>query len=136
VSNYTHYNQPFAYPPGGNFQEFIGIAHFQSAPKWTTDARAIYYYQGLDSAGRNFGANILENYTTRTGDLGYKVGSGTRATCFNGTMLVSYELKQNLFFDASLQYRTYKIENQPGQNTTTLVTAGIRLNMFKRVYDF
>ena len=136
VSNYTHYNQPLAHPLGANFQEFIGIAHYQPAPKWTIDARAIYYYKGLDSSGRNFGGNIFENYNTRVGDLGYFVGRGAKAKCFNGTALVSYELKQNLFLDASFQYRTYKIDNQPAQNNTTLVTAGIRLNMFKRVYDF
>jgi hypothetical protein len=136
VSNYTHYNQPLAHPLGANFQEFIGIAHYQPSPKWTIDARAIYYYQGLDSAGRNFGSNIFKNYTTRTGDLGYKVGGGAKATCFNGNMLISYELKQNLFLDASLQHRTYKIDGQSGNSNTTLVTAGIRLNMFKRVYDF
>ena len=136
VTNYSHYNQPLAHPLGANFQEFIGIAHYQPAPKWTIDARAIYFYKGLDSTGRNFGGNIFENYTTRTGDLGYYVGSGTKAKCFNGTALVSYELVQNLFLDASFQYRTYKIDNQPVQSNTTLVTAGIRLNMFKRVYDF
>jgi len=61
VSNYTHYNQPLAHPLGANFQEFIGIAHYQPAPKWTIEARAIYYYKGLDSSGRNFGGNIFEN---------------------------------------------------------------------------
>ena len=136
IANYTHYNQPLAHPLGANFQEFIGIAHYQPAPKWTIDARAIYYYQGLDSTGKNFGGNIFKNYTTRVGDDGFKVGSGAKATCFNGTVLVSYELRQNLFLDASFQNRTYKIANQTGQSNTTLVTAGIRLNMFKRVYDF
>ena len=136
ISNYSHYNQPLAHPLGANFQEFIGIVHYQPAPKWTIDARAIYFYKGLDSSARNFGGNIFKNYTTRVGDLGYNVGSGAKATCFNGTALVSYELKQNLFLDASFQHRTYTINNQPGQSNTTLVTAGIRLNMFKRVYDF
>jgi hypothetical protein len=136
ISNYTHYNQPLAHPLGANFQEFIGIAHYQPAPKWTIDARAIYYYQGLDTAGKNFGANIFKLNTTRVGDDGYKIASGAKATCFNGTVLVSYELRQNLFLDASFQNRTYKIANQTGQSNTTLVTAGIRLNMFKRVYDF
>ena len=136
ISNYTHYNQPLAHTLGANFQEFIGIAHYQPSPKWTIDARAIYYYQGLDTTGKNFGTNIFKLNTTRVGDDGYKIGSGAKATCFNGTVLVSYELRQNLFLDASFQNRTYKIANQTGQSNTTLVTAGIRLNMFKRVYDF
>ena len=61
VANYTHYNQPLAHPLGANFQEFIGILKYQPAPKWYINARAIYYYQGLDSAGINFG-RILLNY--------------------------------------------------------------------------
>ncbi len=138
LANYTHYNQPLAHPLGANFQEIIGIAHYQPAPKWTIDARAIYYYQGLDSAGLNFGGNIFKNYTTRAnpGLDNYAVGNGAKATCFNGTLLVSYELRPNLFLDASLQSRLYKIENQTGRSNTTLVTAGVRLNMFKRQYDF
>ncbi len=137
VANYTHYNQPLAHPLGANFQEFIGIAHYQPAPKWTIDAKAIYYYQGLDSAGFNYGGNIFEIYTAnRPFDSGFKVGSGAKAKCFNGTLLISYELKNNVFLDASLQQRTYKIAGLSGQSSTTLVTAGVRVNMFKRQYDF
>ena len=29
VGSYTHYNQPLAHPRGGNFNELIGIAHYQ-----------------------------------------------------------------------------------------------------------
>jgi len=135
IANYTHYNQPLAHPLGANFQEFIVIANYQPSPKWYAYLRAIYYYQGLDSAGRNFGANPFRDYTTRVGETGYKVGSGNKATCFNGFFQVSYELKQNLFFDVSLQYRTYKTQIVPEKTSTTIVTAGVRLNMFKRNYD-
>lgn len=136
ISNYTHYNQPLAHPLGANFQEFIGIAHYQPAPRWTINARAIYFYQGLDSAGQNFGANIFKKNGTRVKETGFKVGSGAKATSFNGNLLISYELKQNLFLDASLLRRTYSIAGFSGQSNTTLVTAGIRLNMFKRNYDY
>ena len=136
IANYTHYNQPLAHPLGANFQEFIGIAHYQPAPKWTIDARAIYFYQGLDSTNLNYGGNIFKRNSTRSMDTGFKVGSGAKATCFNGNLLVSYELKQNLFLDASLLHRTYSIAGFTGQSNTTLVTAGIRLNMFKRNYDY
>ncbi len=136
IANYTHYNQPLAHPLGANFQEFIGIAHYQPAPRWTIDARAIYFYQGLDTLNQNFGGNIFRSYNTRTKDNGFKVGSGAKATCFNGNLLISYELKQNLFLDASVLHRTYSIAGFAGQSNTTLVTAGIRLNMFKRNYDY
>ena len=136
VANYTHYNQPMAHPLGANFQEFVGVLNYQPTPKWRVNARIIYYNQGLDSAGINYGANPLRDYTTRTMEEGYNIGSGNKATCFNGTLNVSYELRENLFLEATLQQRNYKLESVPGTVNSTFVSAGIRLNMFKRAYDF
>lgn len=136
IANYTHYNQPLAHPLGANFQEFIGIVNYQPAPKWHINARAIYFYQGLDSAGQNFGGNIFKNYNSRMKDNGFNVGSGNKVTCFNGLLDLSYELKENLFIDLSLQQRNYKMTNVPGSVNSTLFNAGIRLNMAKRTYDF
>jgi len=136
IANYTHYNQPLAHPLGSNFQEVLAIINYQPANKWYITAKAIYYYQGLDSAGKNFGGNPFRNYASRTMNTGFKVGSGSKATCFNGIFQASYEWKENLFFDLSFQYRNYKIANVAGQSNTSLVTAGVRLNMFKRDYDF
>ena len=136
IANYTHYNQPLAHPLGANFQEFIGIIRYQPAPKWNVYAQAIYYYQGLDSAGKNFGSNIFRNYTTRAMNDGFKIGSGDKATCFNGYLQVSYEVKENLFLEVSGQYRNYKIQSAPIASNSTIITAGIRLNMFNRRYDF
>jgi Capsule assembly protein Wzi len=140
VANYTHYNQPLAHPLGANFQEFIGIIHYQPAPKWTIYARAIYYNQGVDTLGLNFGGNIFKDYRTRLSGTGsntdFGLGDGANAKCLNINAQVSYELRENLFFEASFQSRLYKIQGIPGQSKTTLVTAGVRLNMFKRNYDF
>ena len=105
VANYTHYNQPLAHPLGAGFQEFIGIVKYQPAPKWYINARAIYYYQGLDSAGENFGSNPFELYTTRTSNFGYFVGSGDKVKVLNASFVVSYELRENLFIEGSYLYR-------------------------------
>ncbi len=146
VTNYTHYNQPLAHPLGANFQEFIGIIKYQPIPKLYINARAIYYYQGLDSAGYNFGSSPFELYNVgRPPDPsnplvlranGYTVGGGMKATCLNTLLQVSYELRENLYFDLSLQHRTYKVNLLNTNTSNTLFTAGIRLNMFKRMYDF
>ena len=69
-------------------------------------------------------------------DNGFKIGSGNKATVFNGYLQVSYEWKENLFFDLSMQYRTYKTTTVPAQTNNSLITAGVRLNMFKREYDY
>jgi hypothetical protein len=136
IANYTHYNQPLAHPLGANFQEVLAVVNFQPARKWYIVAKAIYYYQGLDSAGKNFGSNIFKNYATRTMNTGFSIGSGNKATCLNGILQVSYEWRENLYIDLSAQYRNYKLASTPGSTNTTMASIGIRLNMFKRDYDF
>jgi len=136
IANYTHYNQMLAHPLGANFQEFIGIINYQPKPRWYINARAIYYYQGIDSAGKDFGGNPLEDYRNRTMETGFTIGGGTKATCLNALLQVSYEFRQNLFFDVSAQYRSYKLANVSTKTNTTFVSASVRLNMFKRDYDY
>ena len=136
VANYTHYNQPLAHPLGANFQEFIGIVRYQPAPKWYVYLQAIYYYKGLDSAGINYGGNIFRDYTTRTMSNGYKIGSGDKIKVLNAFLQVSYEVRENIFFEISGQYRNFKSITNPTAYNTTLVTAGVRMNMFTRQYDY
>ena len=136
IANYTHYNQPLAHPLGGNFREFIGILKYQPKPKIYLNAKLIYYIQGLDSAGFNFGSNPLENYVTRPRDFGFKIGSGYRASCLNASFAASYELKENLFVDATALFRTYKIRELSSTNNTKMLTVGIRWNIGRREYDY
>lgn len=138
ISNYSHYNQPLAHPLGANFQEYVARVHYQPAPKWYLLGTIIYYNKGLDSTGYNAGGDIFRLDTDRYGiEEGFNVGGGKKVTCLNATMQLSYELRENLYLDLSYQYRNYKIVNDPTQSSnTSLVTAGIRLNLFKREYDF
>jgi hypothetical protein len=131
VTNYTHYNQMLAHPLGANFQEYIGILKYQPAKKWYINARAIYYYQGLDSAGINFGSNPFELYTTRTKDFGYFVGDGRKVKCLNASLVVSYELKENLFIEGSYLMRKYT-----GLATANMFGIGVRLNAARRDYNY
>jgi len=140
VSNYTHYNQPLAHPLGANFQEFVGIIRYQPAPKWYVQVRTLFYMQGLDSVGgrnRNYGFNPFNLYNAnRYDDYGYNIGSGRKAACLNALAQLSYELRENLFVDLSAQYRTYSIQNEAASPAGTFISAGVRMNMFKREYDF
>ncbi len=136
ISNYTHYNQPLAHPLGANFQEFMTIIRYQPAPKWYIYLHAMYYHKGLDTAGRNYGGNIFRNYTTRTMNDGFKVGSGNKATVLNTYLQVSYEIRENIFFELTGMYRRYTDLLNPTAVTTTLITGGVRINMFNRRYDF
>ena len=137
VSNYSHYNQPLAHPLGANFSEFIAIARYQPFYKLNLEARIIYNRQGLDSNGLNFGSNIFLNYDTRPREYGFKIGSGIPATSVNAYAAVSYEIKENLFLELSAMYRTYTVHDIiPTTSSSTMFTAGIRLNMFRRQYDY
>lgn len=137
-ANYGHYNQPLAHPLGANFIEAIGIIKYQPLAKLTTSARLIFWKQGVDTGNSNTGSNIFKLYSTRSsGDYGYSLPSGPRATGLNAQLLGSYEVKENLFIDASMLIRRWKTAGDvyTPQNTN-LFTLGLRLNMFRREYEF
>lgn len=138
LANYTHFNQPLAHPLGANFVEAIGIIRYQPLPKWTTSARLIVWKQGTDTAGTNVGTNIFMDYRIRpTGDYGYQLPNGPRATGVNAQLLVSYEVKENLFLEASALIRNYKSGvAEIANRNMSVFTAGIRMNMFRREYDY
>lgn len=139
IDNYSHYNQPLAHPLGANFAEFIGIVRYQPAYKWNLEGKFIYYKQGLDSAGINFGANIFENYTTRPREYGFQIGSGIPANVINLSGLVSWQWRENVFLELSAMYRRFSVNdptNTYQSTSSTTVSAGIRINMFRRQYDY
>lgn len=135
VSDYSHSNQPLAHPLGAGFQEDILIVKYQPLHKLFITAKAIFFKQGLDSLGRNMGSNILRSYKTRPRNYDFFIGSGDEVKAFNASLLVSYELKENLFIDAGVMHRTYNRMIE-GDASTTVVSFGVRLNMARRTFDF
>lgn len=137
VANYTHYNQPLAHPLGANFVEAIGIARYQPHPKWTISGRLILWKQGADTASSNVGSNIFMVNSTRNGDYGYNLPYGPRSTGVNAQLLASYEIAENIFLEGSLLIRNLKnpLPQVPDRNTS-LITAGVRMNMFRRECDY
>lgn len=142
TAGYNHYNQPLAHPLGANVREAIGIIRYQPVNKLYLTAKAIYWEQGLDSAGFNFGSNtLLLNKAVFEGgrrlrDYNYSIGSGRKSHAVNGSFLASYELKENLFIDASALYRIYVSPNSFKDDYTTMFSLGMRWNMFRREYDY
>jgi hypothetical protein len=140
VANYTHYNQPLAHPLGANFQEWIGIARYQPAPKWLMQAKAIYINQGRDTGNISFGGNIfLPNVPPyRTKDYGYTTGNGIATKTAIASFLLSYEWKPNLFFEANALYRkqTVALSTINPRQGAFIISAGIRWNMHRREFDF
>ena len=136
VANYTHYNQPLAHPLGANFRESVGIVRYQPSPRWSGQLKVIWWKQGLDSANSNLGSNIFKLNTTRShGDYGYDMLGGVSSQGLNTSGLVSFEWKENLFLDGSLMYRHFTKEGFSTENTL-MFTLGVRVNMFRREYDY
>jgi hypothetical protein len=139
VANYTHYNQPLAHPLMANFSEWIGIARYQPAPKWLILGKLIMYEQGRDSSSRSFGSNIfLPTYPPfRQGDYGYRIGSGWNTDVFYGSLLISYELRENLFLEVNAVARKQKTTTAPiTSNNSTIISFGVRWNMQRRDFEF
>jgi hypothetical protein len=142
VANYTHYNQPLAHPLMANFSEIIGIARYQPLPKWLITAELLYYKQGLDSNAQSYGSNIfLPNQAPyRIGDYGYNIGAGQLTNVTYASLLLSYEVRENLFLELSGVYRKQETKTPPitssNTNNTTIISFGVRWNMHRREFDF
>lgn len=139
IGDYSHYNQPLAHPLGANFQEFIGIARYQPAPKWMIIGKLMYYIQGRDSSAESFGSNIFLPYRPpyRLRDYGYSIGSGWKTDVTYASFLLSYEWKENLFFELNAVFRKLETKTPPiiSQNTS-IITAGVRWNIGRREFEF
>ena len=140
VANYTHYNQPLAHPLGANFQEFIGIARYQPAPRWFAQGKLFYAFQGKDSVNgkTTSGSNIfMPNIPPyRTADYGYEVGSGISTNTMMASLLLSFEWKPNLFIELNTVYRNEKPDRVYPSANTMVVYFGIRWNMHRREFEF
>jgi hypothetical protein len=139
IADYSHYNQPLAHPLGANFQELIGISRYQPAPRWQILGKLIYFKQGNDMNNESFGSNIfLPNVPPyRKRDYGYNIGSGLETNTLLGSFLLSYEWKENLFFEVSALYRKMDVPSNSSMSTnTSVISAGVRWNMHRREFDF
>ncbi|HMP93012.1 MAG TPA: hypothetical protein PKD90_09095 [Phnomibacter sp.] len=137
VAAYNHYQQPLAHPRGSNTSEVIGILKYQPLNKLYLQARLNYWQQGLDSTRPNFvnnGANPNVPNNLRKKNSGYRMLDGVLSKGIMAYLVASYEIKENLFIDASMLYRT--LEKAGGKQNVIMPGIGLRWNMFRRDYDF
>ncbi len=132
---FTNYNQPLAHPLGANFEEYIALAKYQPIPKLYLFGKLIYYKQGLDSAGQNFGSNIFRSYNSRVRDYHLYIGSGIPVKSMQASLTASYELLENLYVEGNATYRTYNVVDMPNTHTF-YYTVGLRWNIARRDFDF
>jgi hypothetical protein len=92
--------------------------------------------QGKDTGNVSFGSNIfLPNIPPyRTSDYGYTIGSGVKTNVGYASMLLSYEVKPNLFLETNAVYRRQSALGASA--STVIIYAGIRWNMHRREFDY
>ena len=136
ASSFTHYNQPLAHPAGANLRELVAIVKYQPLPKLNLQAKVIYYEQGLDSAGLNFGANPFRNYRDAPRFYGFYIGSGILAKTMLANFAAAYEVIPNVFIEGNASIRTFKRADNPIATKSNFFTVGVRMNMQRRLFDF
>lgn len=137
VANYSHYNEVMAHPLGANFIEGVGFVRYQPVPKLTAQARVILFNQGVDTGFANFGGSIFKLYQTRYSGYGVTLPYGPKSTGLNAHFLLSYEWKENVFLDASLLVRRWKVTGDLlDERNTNAVNVGFRWNMHRREGEF
>lgn len=137
LGNYTHFNNQIAHPFGANFSEGVALVRYQPFKELTTSLRMIMWKQGIDSSAKNFGSNIFKSTDTRPAEYGFGIPTGVNAVGSNVELAASYEVFQNLFVDAALLVRNVTFERNYFQDASTVFgSLGIRMNLFRKRYDY
>jgi hypothetical protein len=95
---------------------------------------------GRDTVGAytNYGSDITKSNQNRvpSKELGNTQGQGFANTVMYANLIASYQLKHNLFIDASLIIRDSKSEIPFYNNKSTISSLALRWNIPQRHYEF
>jgi hypothetical protein len=137
---YSHYRQAIAHPLGANFTEMIGIMRYQPIPKLNLTAKLFLVEIGRDTVGAytNYGSDITKLNSNRmpSKELGNMQGQGFKNTIMFGQLTASFQLKHNLFIDASLLIRKSESEIPFYNNNSNISSLALRWNIPQRQYEF
>ena len=142
LANYTHYNQALAHPFGANFREFILVIKYQPIPRLDLTLKYFNTSIGYDTANVNWGGNIFLPNDVKTQPFGGEFGYGNKTTQgvknkFNIIhLLITYQLRNNVFFDLQYSIRSRNSVINEQDHTTQYFYIGARVNIPRRTYDF
>ncbi|HTA82843.1 MAG TPA: hypothetical protein VK783_07920 [Bacteroidia bacterium] len=135
-ANYSNYNQPLADPNGANFYEGIGILRFQPIPKLTLTGKLFVTVIGLDTAGLDYGSNVMIDYDKRVSDYGNFIGQGAKTTIVYVSGTVTFQLAHNMFIDLTAIIRNESSIYKAYNNSDDVISASFRWNIAKRLQEF
>jgi hypothetical protein len=135
-ASYSHYNQAMAHPLGANFRESLFILRYQPLPKWTLEGRLMYAQWGEDEPGKNWGGNILLDYTKKVQDYDNHIGQGTGATTTLLGLDLSYEIWHSFYVDLHYFYRKKDSDLPVRNQLDSYIGGGLRMNVGQVRMDF
>lgn len=136
LNSYTHYRQPLAHPLWANFIEYIGIARYQPAPKWSMMGRLIHMRTGDDTPGQNWGTNPMLGYNSRVMEFGNTIGQGIPAQTLLAGLDVRYQFYHNMFVELKALYRRKNSEQDNLDRNTLYFGTALRINFWQPELDF
>ncbi len=139
--SYSNYMQPLAHPLGANFNEWVGIARYQPLPRLNLVGKLIYANRGRDLDDYNFGGDILKLNSTRktyldNANFGNTIGQGVAQKIVLGTFTASWQVKHNLFLDASAMVRKSESDVSVYDHNSIITSLALRWNIAQRLYEF
>jgi len=132
---YGNYNQPLADPFGANFEELVGIAHY-NWQRVFLNFKLIYARTGNSTSNYNAGENVFANYTVNRVDYGNYVRQGTPNTLRQTDISVSYMINPlyNLNISAGVTNRNQIVG--PVTKQSTLIYFALRTSLDNMFFDY
>lgn len=134
--NYSSYNQAVAHPLGANFKEVVGILRYQPLPRLNLKGKLALITIGRDTTGVNWGSDILKKNVTRQQEFNNTIGQGASNEILMGSFSASWQLKHNLFIDATFILRRSESAAAFYNNDTSISSLALRWNIPQRLYEF
>lgn len=134
--SYSSYRQPLGHPLGANLKEVAGIARYQPLPRLNLTGKLVFATIGRDTTDVNWGSDILKSYRTRQQEYNNKIGQGVRNDILFGSFTATWQVRHNLFVDATAILRQSKSPVPLYNNNTTVTSLALRWNIAQRLYEF
>jgi hypothetical protein len=138
--SYSHYRQPIAHPLGANFTEMVGVVRYQPLPRLNVTGKLFLIDIGRDTVDSytNYGSDIMKLNQNRVPnkEIGNTQGQGFSNTIMYGSLTASFQLKHNLFVDASTVLRKSESTVSFYNNNSVITSLALRWNIPQRTYEF
>jgi len=135
IANYTHGNLPLAHPLGAGFREVLLKLNYQPLYRLQFHYQGLFYQQGEDINGENYGNNIFRSYREKPAIFGVNMIYGAVKEVWLHQLHISYEIKPNLFLQAGAYYRQENRELLHNRKKEWGFYTNLRLNLFKKAYS-